>query len=282
MISVITVNYKTADYLERMLTSLFLYHSKDAVEVMVIENASGDDLSKLKTTFPSVRFLESDRNLGFAGGCNLGLPYATGAFIVLVNPDILFTQPALYSIQKAMEADPKIGIGGISLKNLDGTQQACVWNFPRPVDQLCVLLKLHHLFPRLPAMNRWRQEQFDYSKDADVEQVMGAFFCIRREVIEKIGPLDDGFFIWYEEVDYCRRAVNAGFLVHYFADISARHKKGSSFDRVETRQKQDILRKSIRRYIKKHFGFGVFLLFFFLEPVFILMSLLTSLLKKSS
>jgi GT2 family glycosyltransferase len=262
-----------------MLESLFAHHTEGGLEVIVVENGSGDDLSVLQEKYPSAIFLESQTNLGFAGGCNLGLQSAHGEFIVLLNPDIVFTQPALYKIVHAMKQKPEVGIGGISLKNLDGSQQKCVWRFPTPIDQLLVLFKLHHLFPSLKTIARWRMDDFDYSRDADVDQVMGAFFCIRRDVINQIGPLDNGFFIWYEEVDFCRRAVTAGWKVHYFANISAKHKKGSSFDRVPTVKKQQVLRRSIRRYMRKHFGPRVGFLFWILEPIFSVISLMTSIIK---
>ncbi len=279
MISTITVNYKTADYLERMLESLFQFHTEGNIEVIVVENGSGDNLSHIMNRFPMVKYLFSETNLGFAGGCNLGLTSATGEYLVLLNPDIVFTEPALYEICQMMDAQTDVGIGGISLKNLDGTQQKCVWKFPTPLDQFILLLKIPHLFPNIAPISQWRMDGFDYMKDADVDQVMGAFFCIRRDVINEIGLLDDGFFIWYEEVDYCRRVVNAGWRVRYFAYISTKHKKGSSFDRVPTVEKQKILRKSIRRYMKKHFGFFFGMLFTVCEPLFQSLSLLAALIK---
>jgi GT2 family glycosyltransferase len=279
MITTITVNYKTVVELGRMLESLFAHHTEGGLEVIVVENGSGDDLSALQEKYPSVHFLETKTNLGFAGGCNLSLQSAHGEFIVLLNPDIVFTQPALYQIVSAMKQNPEVGIGGISLKNLDGSQQKCVWRFPTPTDQLLILLKLHHVFPSMNAMAKWRMNDFDYLRSADVDQVMGAFFCIRREVINQIGPFDDGFFIWYEEVDFCRRAFTAGWKVRYFANISAKHKKGSSFDHVPTIQKQSVLRHSIRRYLRKHFGSGIWFLFWILEPIFYVISLMTSLVE---
>ncbi len=279
MISTITVNYKTADYLLRMLESLFAHHQEGELEVIVVENDSGDDLTKIEERFTNVIFVRSVKNLGFAGGCNLGMTYAHGDFIVLLNPDILFTQPALYQIQEAMKQDPSIGIGGISLKNLDGSQQKCVWRFPTPTDQFLMLLKVHHFFPSLGPIRSWRMDDFDYAKDADVDQVMGAFFCIRREVLEHIGTLDENFFLWYEEVDFCRRATRAGWRVRYFAHLSAKHKKGSSFDRVPTGQKQKMLRRSVHYYIRKHFGQRMGFLFYVCEPLFYSFSILASLIK---
>ena len=279
MISTITVNYKTSDYLERMLDSLFVFHKPNEVEVIVVENNSGDDLSGIATRFPSVRIIHSNVNLGFAGGCNLGIKSAHGDYIVLINPDIIFTQDSLSKINDVMNKETDIGIGGVSLKNLDGTQQKCVWRFPTPTDQLALLFKVHHLIPSFRAVSNWRMDDFDYSKDADVDQVMGAFFCIRRSLIDRIGLLDDDFFMWYEEVDYCKRAKDAGFRVHYFSDIEAKHKKGSSFDRVGTLKKQNMFRKSVRRYMRKHFGIVIGSFFTLLEPVFWLFSVIASVLK---
>lgn len=279
MISVVTVNYKTADFVEKMLQSLFAHHEPDSLEVFVVENGSGDDLTHLVTKFPQVNFIFSNRNLGFAGGCNLAIEQVHGDVIALINPDIVFTSPALHQIEAKMKHNPDVGIAGISLKNPDGTQQNCVWHFPRPLDQLLVLLKAPHMFSNLQAVNHWRWLDFDYSQTQDVDQVMGAFFVIKRELINQIGPLDPGFFIWYEEVDYCQRAADNGWKIRYYADLSAQHKGGSSFDRVLTSKKQKVIRASLRRYMRKHYGFAWWLVFTLLNPVFVVLAWLASLIK---
>jgi GT2 family glycosyltransferase len=279
MVSIVTVNYKTADYVERMLESLYKHTFGCDFEVFIVENGSGQDLSKLEERFPQTKFIYSKQNLGFAGGCNLAIKQAKGDFILLVNPDIQFSDAAICQIQEHMRRDTDVGIAGISLRNMDGSQQECVWRFPTPLNQLLILFKLHHLFLNLAPYRAWKMRDFDYSQTADVDQVMGAFFCIRREVVDKIGMLDDGFFLWYEEVDFCRRATDAGWKVRYYADVCARHKGGSSFDRVATYQKQRVLRRSLRRYMKKHFGTGTWLLFVVLDPVFAVLSLVASVVK---
>jgi GT2 family glycosyltransferase len=278
MISVVTVNYKTIDYTLKMLESLFANHT-DGIEVFVVENGSGDDMSEIKKRFPQVKLIESEENLGFAGGCNLAIKESVGDYVTLINPDIIFEDDALYQMRDKMNQQTDVGIGGVSLKNIDGSQQACVWSFPTPVDQLLLLFKINHVLPNLKPFKQWLMKGFDYTKSTDVDQVMGAFFCIRREMIEQVGMLDDGFFIWYEEVDYCRRVKNTGWRVRYFADISARHKKGSSFDRVPTIKKQNILRKSIRRYMFKHYGSLVGTIFLIGEPVFWCLSVAASIIK---
>jgi GT2 family glycosyltransferase len=281
MISVITVNYKTKGYVKRMLTSLYKYHSHCSdVEVFVVENGSGDDLSDLEHEFPQVKFIYSKKNLGFAGGNNLAIKKATGEFIVLINPDIVFDDHALCNLADEMRKDPLVGIGGVSLKNLDGTQQRCVWRFPTPIDQIMLLLKVPHIFGEFGPIKRWLMTDFDYSKTQQVDQVMGAFFMIRPELIDLIGMLDEGFFMWYEEVDFARRARYAGWLTKYYANVSARHTKGSSFVNVATMKKQAMIRKSLRRYMKKHFGIPAWLLFVIPEPIYIMLAMVTSIIKR--
>ena len=197
----------------------------------------------------------------------------------MINPDIIFIDNALAKIADLMRQHPDVGIGGAALQNLDKTPQACTWRFPTPVDQLLILLKLPHLFPHLTAVAKWRMDGFDFTKDQDVDQVMGAFFCIRRALLDQIGLLDNGFFMWYEEVDFCKRAKNAGWRVSYFANVHALHKKGSSFETIHTFAKQRMVRKSIRRYLRKHFGFIVGALFWILNPLFILAAFIAALIK---
>lgn len=279
MISLVTVSYKSLDYVEKMLASLFAQTKREDMEVFVVVNGDGTDPSRLAATFPTVRFIVSEKNLGFAGGCNLAIKQATGSFVVLVNPDVVFTSDAVSAIEERMQRDQDVGIGGISLKNPDGSQQRCVWKFPTPIDQLLILLKVPHVFPNLPPLRRYWMRDFDYTRTADVDQVMGAFFCIRRAVLDQIGMLDDEFFVWYEEVDFCRRARNAEWKTRYYADVSAVHRGGGSFDRVATVRKQKMMRQSLRRYLRKHHGTAVWLLFAILNPVFVVLSHVAALIK---
>lgn len=279
MISIITINYKTADYVAKMLASLKRVGPACDYEVFVVENGSGDDLSALEKGYPDVNFLYSEENLGFAGGCNLAIEQASGDYYLLINPDVVFETDAVCGIKDRMDANPDVAVGGAQLRHLDGTPQKSVRNFPQPVDQLQLLLKLPHVMSNLQAMKRWRASDFDYTKTQDVDQVMGAFFCIRKEAWIDIGPLDSGYFVWYEEVDFCKRAVDNGWHVRYFADVTAKHKQGSSFERVATMEKQRILRHSIKRYAKKHFGTGWWLLFVGLEPIFWVLALIASVIK---
>lgn len=279
MISLVTVSYKTTDYVDAMLTSLFAHAAGTDMEVFVVINGDGTDPTALQAKFPQVRFIVSDKNLGFAGGNNLAIAEARGEYILLVNPDVVFTDNAVRAIAERMNRDVDVGVGGISLKNPDGTQQDCVWRFPTPVDQLLLMLKVPHAFPNVGPIRRYLMKDFDYGRTQDVDQVMGAFFCIRRETLAQIGPLDDGFFMWYEEVDFCKRAKDSGWKVRYYADVSVSHRKAGSFRRVGTFRKQAMVRRSLRRYMKKHYGFGAWLVFTALNPLFVLLAAGAALIK---
>ncbi len=279
MISLVTVSYKSLDYVEKMLASLFAQVTRDDMEVFVVINGDGSDPSRLQELYPGVRFFVSERNLGFAGGCNLAIRETTGEFVILVNPDIVFISDAISAIETHVRQDADVGIGGIALRNPDGSPQPCVWRFPTPVDQLLLLLKIPHVFPNLPPIRRYLMRDFDGGRTQDVDQVMGAFFCIRRATLDAIGPLDDGFFVWYEEVDFCRRARNAGWNIRYYHDVHALHRGGGSFDRVSTLRKQAMMRKSLRRYMRKHFGLAAWLLFVALNPVFVVLAYAAALIK---
>jgi len=279
MISIVTVSYKSLDYVDTMLASLFRFVDRDDLEIFVVINGDGTDPSALQRMYPRVRFIFSATNLGFAGGCNLAIRQSTGDFVILLNPDTIFESDAISEIEERMRRDGDVGIGGISLKNLDGTQQDCVWQFPKPVDQLLLLSKLPHVLPNLGPIRRYLMKDFDYRRTQDVDQVMGAFFCVRRDVIDTIGLLDDGFFLWYEEVDFCKRTVDAGWKVRYYSDVSILHRKGGSFSRVGTWKKQGMVRRSLRRYMGKHHGRAAWLLFVVLDPVFLVLSFVASLIK---
>jgi hypothetical protein len=140
------------------------------------------------------------------------------------------------------------------------------------------MLKVPHLVS-LKIIERYLMSDFDYHKQADVDQVMGAFFCIRRELINKIGPLDREFFIWYEEVDFCKRAKDSGWLIRYYPEIEVVHHRGTSFKLVETFKKQTWMRRSLRRYMRKHHGYLVWLMFLILDPVFILLAFIAQIIK---
>ncbi len=207
-----------------------------------------------------IKLIANDKNRGFAAGNNQGIREAKGKYILLLNPDTEFTENSLKKVFDAMESDASIGVLGCTLLNPDGSLQPSVRRFPRLRDIIIIFFKLHKLFPSL--LNRYLAKNFDYDHPLapslvkegevkEVDQIMGAFFCIRKSVIDRIGLLDDKYFIWFEEVDFCRRAKAAGFKVVYWPGTSIIHHGGQSFGQAPIVKKQWWFFRSAWRYLTK-------------------------------
>lgn len=254
-LSIIIVSWNVADLLKKCLDSIYKYTQGVSFEIFVIDNASSDNsVAMIQENFPKIKFIINQENKGFAAANNQGASQAQGRYILLLNPDTELKEDSLSKVARFMDKQPKCGIAGCHLENPDGAHQDSVRRFPSFWDQILILLKAHHIFPRLAIFRRYLYVDFDYSREQKVEQVMGAFFMIRHEMIEQIGLLDEKFFIWFEEVDFCLRAQKAGWLVYYTPITSAIHHFGQSFKQKRTLDKQKIWTASLSYYFKKHYS----------------------------
>ncbi len=250
-ISVIIVSWNVRDLLKKCLESIFLFSKEDGFEVIVVDNASSDGTGEMvQKYFSKVLFIQNSQNLGFAKANNLGIKAAKGDYILLLNPDTLFLEDSVSKIIQKMESDEVIGVLGCKIVSPDGTEQKSVRKFPKITDILCLFLKLHKFFPSV--LDDYLEKDFDYSKEKEVDQVMGAFFLIRRKVLDKIGLLDENYFIWFEEVDFCLRVWQAGWKVLFFPSTSVIHYGGMSFEQESTLKKQIWFFKSALRFFKMH------------------------------
>lgn len=251
-VSLIIVAWNSEAWLRRCLRSVFAKTSELAVEVIVVDNASSDrSVQVAMNEFTGVNIVQNMANLGFAAAVNQGLAVASGRYVCLLNPDTEVTDHAIDRMVEAMDRDASIGVLGAHMLNEDGTTQASVRRFPTGLDQTLILSKLHLLFPDAAALGKYLHRGFDYRKTQDVDQVMGACFMIRREVIDQVGLFDETFFIWFEEVDYCRRVAQVGLEVWYCADAEIIHHGGQSFGQANTFKKQWLFFRSALQYVMK-------------------------------
>ena len=285
-LSIIIVTWNVKDLVDKLLGSIFHYSSGFEYEIIVVDNSSKDgtcefiqDEYREWIESGKLKIICNTNNAGFAKANNQGLKIARGEYVLFMNPDMELIENSFATMIELMDKTPNIGISTCRLLYGDKSVQRNIKAFPTLCSQIFVMTKMHHFFSWLPCLKKYLQKDFNYSEYGYVDQVMGAFFCIRREMTQEIGLLDDGFFMWYEEVDYCKRAANAEWRTRYFADIEAKHKKGSSFDQVATLKKQSMVRRSLRRYMKKHFGLPAWLLFTLPEPFYITIALLVSIIK---
>ncbi|MFA5047652.1 MAG: glycosyltransferase family 2 protein [Patescibacteria group bacterium] len=252
-LSIIIVSWNVRELLIKCLNSIYHNNKTSDLEVFVVDNDSQDDTAKLVAKqFPQVKLLAQKANLGFAKANNLAIKSAQGDYILLLNPDTETFPDTLAKSLDFMASHPDCGVLGCQMLYADKKLQPSVRRFPKPWPTLLMLLKLPKIFPRLKSVDNYLATDFDYAKEQTVDQVMGAFMLIPKKVIDKIGLLDENFFIWFEEVDFCRRVWSGGYKVYYSPAIKIIHHGGQSFSQQKTVTKQRRFFKSAFIYFKKY------------------------------
>ena len=255
-LSVIVVSWQVRDALESCLNSIKIFLKDINLEVFVIDNFSQDGTKEMMiNNFNEYFFVENDSNQGFAKASNQGIKKSTGDYILLLNPDSQFLDNSILKAIKYFESHHEIGILGCKIFDVNGGVQPSVRKFPDLLSHLILLLKIHHLFPNLNPYKNYIYHDFNYSNSQLVDQVMGAFFLVKRQVFKEVGLLNENFFVWYEEVDFCKRAKEAGWGTVYFPDTAINHIKAASFSQLTPLQKQILFNRSMLHYFSIHHNF---------------------------
>ena len=268
-ISIIIVNYKVKDLLDKALESLFRFNQDIDLDVIVVDNESNDGSEEMVSTkYPSVRYINSGGNLGFAKANNIGYKLAKYDHILLLNPDTEFIE--YNSLKKLVELfDSRKNIGAIACKllNSDGSLQPSCRKLPTLASQILILLKIHNFFPRLiPSIRKYYMLDFDYNSEMRVDQVMGAFLLTTKKVVESVGGLlDEDYWLLFEEVDLCARIKEHKLDIVFTPITSIKHHKGESFKQEKILRNQKTFNASLLTYFKKHKSkFSVLILRFFM------------------
>jgi GT2 family glycosyltransferase len=233
-VSFVIVSFNTREVLRECLQTLEREAGDIPYETFVVDNASGDESAAMvERDFPRMKVLRSQVNLGFAAANNQAFPLAQGRYVVLLNSDAFLHPHALARAVAHMDADPRAGAGGARLLGRDGSWQPSARMFPSLLNDVLTLSGLAARFPRSRFFGRMDRTWADAEVAAGVDWVPGAFVIIRREVLERVGYFDERFFLYYEEVDLCRRIKKAGYAVHYWPDVVVVHLGGESSKTVK-------------------------------------------------
>ncbi|MBI3795413.1 MAG: glycosyltransferase family 2 protein [Deltaproteobacteria bacterium] len=233
-VSFVIVSFNTRELLRECLQTLEREAGDISYETFVVDNASGDESADMvEREFPHMKVIRSQINLGFAAANNQAFPLAQGRYVVLLNSDAFLHPHALPRVVAHMDANPRVGVGGARLIGREGSWQPSARMFPSLVNDILALSGLAARFPRSRFFGRMDRTWADVAVSVEVDWVPGAFAIIRREVLEQVGYFDERFFLYYEEVDLCRRIKNAGYTVHYWADVVVVHLGGESSKTVK-------------------------------------------------
>jgi GT2 family glycosyltransferase len=252
--SVVTVNFNAGDLLTRSANAVLA--STSPVELFVVDNGSTDgSVERLESgAAPGRNRLAVTRagaNLGFARATNLGLRSAAGDYVLLLNPDCLVAPDTVARMRAVMDARPEAGMAGPLILNPDGTEQAgCRRAVPTPWRSLVRTLGLGRLFPGRRFDDFVLAGQPLPSSPAAVEAISGAFMLVRRQALEAVGALDEGYFLHCEDIDWCMRFRQAGHEVLFVPDVTVVHHKGACSKDRPVRVQWHMHRGMIRFYGK--------------------------------
>jgi GT2 family glycosyltransferase len=277
-LSICIPTLQAKDVLRECLRSIYA-HTHCAFEIIVVDNASRDGtVEMLRDELPAVRVIVNATNVGFARAINQALRASQGRYALLLNNDTLVLPDALDRLVAFADAHPEIGICGPKILNRDGTlQKQCRRSFATPWDLFCYFSGLSTLFPRSPLFARYLMTYRDENETHPADAVSGACMLIRRAVIEQIGLLDEQFFAYQEDTDYCFRAKRAGWQVYYYPQAQIIHYGGYGGSRAQPYRSIWEWHRSYFFYYRKNLAARYFFLFnwfYYLVMVFKLLSAL--------
>jgi GT2 family glycosyltransferase len=219
----------------------------------VVDNASGDGSAEMvREEFPEVALIANAENLKYARGNNQALQVATGRFKLLLNPDVVLQPGALGELLAAMERHPRAGAIAPRLVNLDGSPQPSCRSFPDPAAIIYEGLGLSKLFPRSRRFGAYRMGWWDHGDERTVDQPMASALMLRSAALEGIGPFDEAFPIFFNDVDLCRRLWDAGWEVWFAPRAQVIHHVGASTRQVR-REMIAESHRSLLHYYEKHY-----------------------------
>jgi GT2 family glycosyltransferase len=254
MVSMVIVSWNARDYLLRCLASLERYGDGLIAEVIVVDNASADDsVACVRAAFPAVTIVEPGENLGFARGNNLGLRLARGKYLCLLNSDAELLPGCLSTLVAHLEANPRVGLIGPRVEGADGTAQDRPRGFPTLWNMFCFAAGLDALCPRSRWLGGYLRRAWPIDRIMPAEVLSGCFWLARRTAVDEVGGLDESYFMYGEDIDWCRSFHERDWEVVFHPQARAIHHGGKSSGNAPLRFYLEMHRANLQ-YWRKHHG----------------------------
>jgi GT2 family glycosyltransferase len=229
MVSVIIVSWNARDYLLQCLTSLAAGACRYPMEIIVVDNASSDgSFESVKAQYPQVRLIRNDTNLGFAKANNLGVAASAGRYLCFVNSDVKVLKDCISNLVDHCEQHPRTGMTGPRVIGGDGQLQRSCRGFPTLWNMFCRALALDTIFHKSRLFTGYSLSHWRHDNLRPVDILSGCFWLVRKEALTRVGRLDEDFFIYGEDLDWCKRFWNQGWEVVYVPTAEAIHYGGAS------------------------------------------------------
>jgi N-acetylglucosaminyl-diphospho-decaprenol L-rhamnosyltransferase len=252
LLSVIIVTHNHAAYIERCLTALIPEVSQIGGEVIVVDNRSDDESAAIAQQYPSVKLHINTKRQGFSANNNFGMAKATGRYLLLLNPDTEIQPGALSQLIEFMDTHPQVGMCGAQLLFPDGQIQPSPRRFPTLSSVIARRTPLRIFLKQSHLNQHHLMQDLDRTQPQPVDWLLGACMFIRREVLETVGPLDEGYFLYVEDIDWARRMHTAGWQVYYVPIAQIIHHHIAVSDKKLWSRYMWLHLKSMVRYARKH------------------------------
>jgi GT2 family glycosyltransferase len=251
VIDVVIVNWNAGEQLRECVSSLLTYAEQILGKIIVVDNGSSDQSVMMLPKHPLVELVLLKENVGFASGCNAGAAVSSSPYVLFLNPDAAVYQNTLQQAYDFMQnpVNQKVGILGVQLLDENGHVARSCSRFPSAA----------RCFAQSVGLDKWRpatgsaMAEWDHLNNRVVDQVIGAFFLVRRPLFAQLQGFDERFFVYYEEVDFAYRAAQAGYRSYYLADTSAFHLGGGVSNQVKAKRLFYTLRSRVL-FASKHFS----------------------------
>ncbi|HZX10675.1 MAG TPA: glycosyltransferase family 2 protein, partial [Acidobacteriota bacterium] len=253
------------DLLSQCLEAVKTHTRHLSLQIIVVDNHSSDGSPEMvEKNFPKVKLIRNQENRGYGRAANQGLKQAEGKYVLILNSDIKVNPGCLDEMFRFMETQPEVGASSCKLTFPDGTLQHSCRKFPDFKTYLLMLLGVRFLFPGMKLFQEYLMLDWDHSEIREVDQIMGSFMFIRRDVIQKVGGFDERFWMYFEEVDLCLRIYKAGWKIMHYPYVSAVHFLSKSSEQWGEIKKIKEYQESLLKYFNKN---GKFYEYFVLRAV---------------
>jgi N-acetylglucosaminyl-diphospho-decaprenol L-rhamnosyltransferase len=251
-LSTITVTHNHANYIGRCLDALVPEVSRIGGEVIVVDNRSDDESAAIAQQYPSVKLHINTKRQGFSANNNFGMAKATGRYLLLLNPDTEIQPGALSQLIEFMDAHPQVGMCGAQLLFPDGQIQPSPRRFPTLGSVIARRTPLRIFLKQSHLNQHHLMQDLDRTQPQPVDWLLGACMFIRREVLETVGPLDEGYFLYVEDIDWAHRMHTAGWQVYYVPTAQIIHHHIAVSDKKLWSRYMWLHLKSMVRYTRKY------------------------------
>ena len=250
MVSIVIPTWNSKELVVQCLESIVEATKEVSFEVILVVNGSQDGTQvTVQDRFPRVMLIDNRHNVGFTKAVNMGIRRARGKHVLLLNDDTILLPGTLEKMARYLDEHPDVGLVGPQLINKDGSKQHCIHNFPSLLTEIFPVALLEKLFPHL-----YPNKRIHYDAPVDVPAVLGACMMIRREAIETVGMLDEGYFAYLEETDWQLQLRDAGLRRVHIPSIKVYHMQGASSRKRTPGPSRVEYYRSLYRFYGKRYG----------------------------